>query len=494
LSVSVSGNVTGGNVLAGAGIISTSGNITGGNVLFGSGIVSGIGNVSGNIGTFTTHAGTTVSVTGTVTAASVVGGVITGTSTSVTGTTTAASVVGGVITGSSLSVTGNITGGNVLGGANVNATTHTGTTVSVTGNITGGNVLFGSGIVSGTGNITGGYFFGNGSQLTGITGGGGGTPGGSNTYVQFNDGGAFGGNINFTYDKTTNIVTAGTFAGTLNGSGQNFKVGDDAWIGDINVADTIGLKGQQNSANCYIVFGNSDSTGKLGRAGTGPLTYAGAFSATGNITGGNILGGANVNATTHTGTTVSVTGTVTAASVVGGVMSGSSLTVSTGNITGGNIVNANGNGIGNIGSSTVYFNTVFAKATSAQYADVAEKYIADKDYPIGTVLRIGGMCEVSQTNSYHGTNIIGTVSDKPAYVMNSGLKANHVAVVALLGRVPCCVIGAIGKGDLLVSSEIHGVATVLDPDLWVPGCVIGKALEDYNSDQIGVIEIVVGRS
>ena len=151
-SVSVSGNVTGGNVLAGTGIISTSGNITGGNVLFGSGIVSGTGNVNGNVGTFTTYNGTTFSASGTVTAASVVGGVITGTSTSVTGTTTAASVVGGVITGTSLSVTGNITGGNVLGGANVNATTHTGTTVSVTGNITGGNLITG-GIASVTNNL-----------------------------------------------------------------------------------------------------------------------------------------------------------------------------------------------------------------------------------------------------------------------------------------------------------------------------------------------------
>ena len=158
------------------------------------------------------------------------------------------------------------------------------------------------------------------------------------------------------------------------------------------------------------------------------------------------------------------------------------------------IVNANANGVGNIGSATGYFNTVFAKATSAQYADVAEKYTADADYPVGTVLRIGGIHEVSQTNSYHATNIVGTVSDKPAYVMNSGLAAEHVAIVALLGRVPCRVTGKISKGDLLVSSKILGVAAALDPDLWVPGCVIGKALEDYDSITEGVIEIVVGRS
>ena len=157
------------------------------------------------------------------------------------------------------------------------------------------------------------------------------------------------------------------------------------------------------------------------------------------------------------------------------------------------LVNGGSNTAGNIGSSSKYFNTVFATSTTALYADLAEKYIADKDYPIGTVLRIGGRCEVSQTNSYHGTNVVGTVSDKPAYVMNSGLSGDHVVVVALLGRVPCRVKGTINKGDLLVSSETHGVATVLDPDLWVPGCIIGKALADYDSDLEGIIEIVVGK-
>ena len=157
------------------------------------------------------------------------------------------------------------------------------------------------------------------------------------------------------------------------------------------------------------------------------------------------------------------------------------------------IVNGGSNVVGNIGSSTTYFNTVFAQATTALYADLAEKYIADKDYPIGTVLRIGGRCEVSQTNSYHGTNVVGTVSDKPAYIMNSGLEGEHIAIVALLGRVPCRVIGTINKGDLLVASKIHGVATVLDPDLWVPGCVVGKALADYDSNKEGLIEIIVGK-
>jgi cell shape-determining protein MreC len=65
--------------------------------------------------------------------------------------------------------------------------------------------------------------------------------------------------------------------------------------------------------------------------------------------------------------------------------------------------------------------------------------------------------------------------------------------VALTGRVPCRVIGAIQKGDRLVTSGIKGVATVLDPAKYQPGCIIGKALENYDSDTVGVIEVAVGR-
>jgi hypothetical protein len=61
---------------------------------------------------------------------------------------------------------------------------------------------------------------------------------------------------------------------TNNGLGENFRVGDDAWIGDFNVANSIKLKGYQNASVGYISFGMDDGTA-LGRAGTGNLTYGG---------------------------------------------------------------------------------------------------------------------------------------------------------------------------------------------------------------------------
>jgi hypothetical protein len=273
-TASATGNITGGNVLT-AGLISATGNVTGnyflGNVFFANGItaskiyngtsevnvVSSGGNVNVSVGgtanvvVFSSTGQFTngiVSATGNITGGNISATNHTGTTVSVT-----ANVTGGnVLTGGLISATGNITGGNILGGANVNATTHTGTTVSVTANVTGGNVLTG-GLISATGNVTGGNI-------------------------------RTGGLISATGDITANSVST-----TNNGAGTNFKVGDDTWLGDINVADTLSIRGQQSAANAYIVFGNADGT-QLGRAGSGPLTYGGAFSAVGNITGNFIYG------------------------------------------------------------------------------------------------------------------------------------------------------------------------------------------------------------
>jgi len=69
----------------------------------------------------------------------------------------------------------------------------------------------------------------------------------------------------------------------------------------------------------------------------------------------------------------------------------------------------------------------------------------------------------------------------------------HKNLVALQGRVPCRVVGKIRKGDILVTAGIHGVAIAAIGDVRV-GTVVGKALEEYDSDHIGTIEIAVGRT
>ena len=172
----------------------------------------------------------------------------------------------------------------------------------------------------------------------------------------------------------------------------------------------------------------------------------------------------------------------------------SSLTVGTGTVTAGNIVNSNANGIGNIGSSTVYYNTGFLKATTAQYADLAENYAADAGYTPGTVLVFGGNNEVTISSSNADVRVAGVVSTDPAHLMNSCLEAEFPIAVALTGRVPCRVIGTIAKGDRIVASHIPGVAMAMKHDEYQPGSIIGKALEDYNSDEEGVITVVIGKN
>jgi hypothetical protein len=154
------------------------------------------------------------------------------------------------------------------------------------------------------------------------------------------------------------------------------------------------------------------------------------------------------------------------------------------------IINGGTNGQGNIGATGATFNTVFAKATTAQYADLAEIYTTDQQYPAGTVVVFGGEAEITQSHNTHDTRIAGVVSSNPAYLMNS---TETGVPVALQGRVPCRVLGPVSKGDRVVSSHIPGVAQRLEPTQYEPGCIIGKALQAIDSTDISVIEVVVGR-
>jgi hypothetical protein len=172
-----------------------------------------------------------------------------------------------------------------------------------------------------------------------------------------------------------------------------------------------------------------------------------------------------------------------------GNVTAGNLSVGTGTITVNNIVNGGANGVGNIGSSTTYFNTVFAKATSAQYADLAEKYVADAAYAPGTVVVFGGDKEVTVSSADADRAVAGVVSTNPSYIMNGTLEAEFVATVALTGRVPCRVTGTVRKGDLMVSAGYGLARAEQDPKV---GTVIGKALENFEGNE-GVIEVVVGR-
>ena len=126
----------------------------------------------------------------------------------------------------------------------------------------------------------------------------------------------------------------------------------------------------------------------------------------------------------------------------------------------------------------------------ATYADLAEYYEGDREYAVGTVLVFGGDKEVTESTTHRTTRVAGVVSDQSAYIMNSACPGIKTCV-ALQGRVPVNVIGAVAKGDMLVASSIPGYA-VVDNDPKV-GTVIGKAVGVKIDSDRGTVEAVVGR-
>ena len=153
------------------------------------------------------------------------------------------------------------------------------------------------------------------------------------------------------------------------------------------------------------------------------------------------------------------------------------------------IINGAGNTSGNIGSSSGWFNTLYATSSKALYADLAENYQADGEYAAGTVLVFGGTAEVTVNAVDGDRKVAGVVSTNPSYVMNAGLEGANVAIVALTGRVPTMVVGPVRKGDLMVAAGLGRARAEADPRV---GSVIGKALEDFDGAE-GTIEVVVGR-
>jgi hypothetical protein len=180
--------------------------------------------------------------------------------------------------------------------------------------------------------------------------------------------------------------------------------------------------------------------------------------------------------------TVNVAGSTTTALAVSGA------TADTG-VRG--ITNLNATGVGNIGSSTNSFNTIHARATSAQYADVAERFAADTEYEPGTVVEIGGSAEITKAVEELSENVFGVISTRAAYLMNSnaGDDSTHPPI-AMTGRVPVRVIGAVKKGDRLVSAG-NGLARSAEPGEITAFNVIGRALESKNDLSEGTVEAIV---
>lgn len=280
-----------------------------------------------------------------------------------------------------------------------------------------------------------------------------------------------------------NITSLGTIA-TLSATTINSTT-----INASSVSPTAALQVSQNGyANVGSAF--LSSGGNLAAFGTHSY-YNGVNWVNADTTPGAMfqVSGATFNFYYSTGNATPVMTSMASLSGTGNLSTVGSIAINSGNYPTA-ILNNGTAGTGNIGNVTNGFNTVYAKATTAQYADLAELYLSDKKYDPATVVVFGGEQEITISRFTHDSSVAGVISTNPAHLMNSAIDG---LPVALMGRVPCKVKGPISKGDLVVSSDLEGIGQKLEFNKFKQGCIIGKSLQDITTTTVEIIEVVVGR-
>lgn len=130
------------------------------------------------------------------------------------------------------------------------------------------------------------------------------------------------------------------------------------------------------------------------------------------------------------------------------------------------------------------------------FADIAERFAADKEYDYGTVVKIAGDNEITETTEDGDIDAFGIIAHKPAFILNQavGNDLTHPPV-ALAGRTPVKLIGTAKKGDRIVASDVPGVAKAvskLELSTISPFAVIGRALEDKEGSEQGLLMVAIG--
>ena len=365
------------------------------------------------------------------------------------GATTAVVQSTGVLITGFNSVTGNVIGGNIS----------TAGLVTASGNVTGANVVT-TGLVTVTGNVIGGNVTTAGNVVaTGLVSAGGNVTGG-------------------------NLVTAGVVTATGNITGGN-------------IITTALVQSANVSATANVQAGNLRTTGLV--SATGNVTSAANVAGTYFIGNGSQLTGLSLGVSVtkfENGTSkgeVNVPNGNIAFTVAGtaNVVVIDTTTVYANVVSVQSIAKTGSNGVGNIGSSGSYFNQVFATATTALYADVAERFEADALLEPGTVVELGGIKEITKANHDLSENVFGVISTRPAYTMNGGAGEDDTHPrVAMTGRVPVKVIGYVKKGDRLVSAG-SGQARAAQLGEATAFNVIGRSLVDKPTPEPGTIEAIV---
>ena len=259
--------------------------------------------------------------------------------------------------------------------------------------------------------------------------------------------------IKLSYSTDNGIISNEVSSGEL-----QFKVKDSAGTSSTPLK-ILGADGSvvpsvtatTNLGSSSLKFNRIYGTDLYGTIRDASQTY---ITSVGTLTGLTVSGNVvpNANLTVDLGATAARWGNVFA-----GTVTATTLTVGGNGTFTGNVV-PSANVTYNLGSSTAQWDTVHAQtfsgtSTTAKYADLAERYEADAEYVPGTLLMVGGAKEVTIVSEEISNDVWGVVSTAPAYLMNSeaGTDATHPPV-ALVGRVPVRVVGAVSKGNALVSA------------------------------------------
>ena len=137
-------------------------------------------------------------------------------------------------------------------------------------------------------------------------------------------------------------------------------------------------------------------------------------------------------------------------------------------------------------------NIVHATSTSAQYADLAERYEADCELTAGEVVMLGGHAEVTRCDKELCDNVFGVVSESPAFLMNAqaGNNESH-PMIALKGRVLVKIKGKGKAGDRIVSAS-NGEARVAEKAECNHFNVLGRLIKTKYNEETALTECVIG--
>jgi hypothetical protein len=273
-------------------------------------------------------------------------------------------------------------------------------------------------------------------------------------------------------------------SGTLSGGAVNSTGGTHTGNLFINTATAAALRSTTAVAE---VFETGPTTIRIG--GGGVTQFRNNTQATSSTTGAvQVTGGMSISTGSlyiggSGGNSLVAVGTVRATN-----NNGNSI-VATGNVAvSGNILPFDANATYNLGSTTNWWNTFYGVSTQAQYADLAENYVADQNYSPGTVVVFGGSVEITTTDTFADTRVAGVISHNPGYLMNA---ANPGLPVALRGRVPVKLIGTVSKGDLLVTSAQAGYAQSIGQNDSYGHAVFAKSLVTDGRNGSKIIEAVI---